>query len=113
MKHPFRTMLWNPGENRLRALARLVCQLALTIGCAFTGILALGTLLSYGRHHGLLAAVNRQTFDQIGNMIIAPFAAALIYITLKIGATKIERRDFSIYGVGDPASIPVSEEERP
>ena len=77
---------------------RLVCQLGLTIACAFAGILGVGLSLSYWRDHGLLSTVNKQTFDQIGNMIVAPFAAMLIYLSLRIGARKIERRDFSIYG---------------
>ena len=51
------------------------CQLGITIACAFAGILGIGLSLSYWRDHGLLSTVNKQTFDQIGNMIVAPFAA--------------------------------------
>ena len=43
--------------------------------------------------------MNKQTFDQIGNIVVAPFAAMLIYLSLRIGASKIEKRDFSVYGM--------------
>jgi len=91
-------IFWNAEEDRLRAPVRLVCQLGVTIACVFASILGIGLSLSYGRGHGLLSTVNKQTFDQIGNMIVAPIAAAVIYLSLRIGSRKIERRDFSVYG---------------
>ena len=90
---------WNATEGRLGAPVRLVLQLALTLSFAFVGVVGLGSLLSYGRHHGLLQGVNKETFDQIGNVVIALFATSLIILSFKIGARKIEHRDFSIYGV--------------
>jgi len=90
---------WNAGEDRLRAPVRLVLQLALTLSFALLGVVGVGNLLSYGRDHGLLAGLNKETFDQIGNMVVALFATTLIIVSLKLGARKIDRRDFSIYGV--------------
>ena len=98
MTHLLKGIVWSPQEDRLRTPARLICQLSITIACAFAGVLGSGVFLSYGRDHGLLAGVNKQTFDQIGNIVVAPVAATLIYLSLKIGARMIERRDFSIYG---------------
>jgi membrane protease YdiL (CAAX protease family) len=92
-------VFWNSDEHRLRAPVRLVAQLAFTVACAFVGVAGTGSLLTCGRHHGLLAGLNKETFDHIGNIVIAPIATALIYLSLKIGAKKIDRRDFSIYGV--------------
>src|SRR5262249_47387455 len=91
-------IFWNDDENRLRAPVRLICQLGLTVLTTFVAILVMGNLFSAARNHGFLAGLNKQTFDQVGNVLIAPVAGFLIYFTLKFGATKIERRDFSIYG---------------
>ena len=94
-----KSTFWNASEDRLRAPLRLVLQLALTLCFGFVGVVGVSSLLSYGRHHGLLAGVNKETFDQIGNMAMALVVTPLIILSLKLGARKIERRDFSIYGV--------------
>ena len=99
MKTAFTKVLWNSQEDRLRAPVRLMVQLSITLGCTFVAILAIGTLLSYGRHRALLARLDKHTFDQIGNIVVAPFAALAIYLSLKFGSRWIERRNFSIYGI--------------
>ena len=92
-------VFWDSTEQRLRAPFRLVVQLLFTLICAFIAIVGMGSLLTYARHHDLLASTDKETFDQIGNMIVAPVAAALVYLSLKVGARRVENRDFSIYGM--------------
>ena len=78
----------------------MVLQLVLTLLFAAVPLVGLGNLFSYAHNQGFLAQVSKETFDQIGNIIIGPIALALIYFSLRIGVRIIERRPFSVYGFG-------------
>lgn len=95
-----KNIFWNLQENRLRSLWRIILQLLLTLLFVAVPLLGLGNLLSSGRDHGFLAQVNKETFDQIGNIIIGPVVTILIYLSLRIGVRKIEKRSFGVYGSG-------------
>ncbi|HVR97900.1 MAG TPA: hypothetical protein VMW27_14880, partial [Thermoanaerobaculia bacterium] len=88
----------NEGERRPRALWRIVLQVVLSFAFAALPLLTLGELLSHARHRGFLSSLSKETFDQLGNVLLAPIVIVSLYWSLRLGARWIERRSFSLYG---------------
>jgi membrane protease YdiL (CAAX protease family) len=91
-------LFWNGAERRLRAFWRIAGQLALSFGCAALPLVGLGELLTAARHRGFLSGLGKETFDQLGNVLLAPFALLGLYLSLRLGVRWIERRSFAVYG---------------
>jgi membrane protease YdiL (CAAX protease family) len=94
----FGTLFWNDAERRLRAVWRIVLQLALSFAFAALPLITLGELLSHARHQGFLSSLAKESFDQLGNIVLAPIVILALYWSLRLGAQWIEHRGFSVYG---------------
>src|SRR6185436_974946 len=61
-------------------------------------LVGFGELLTAARHRGFLPGLGKASFDQLGNVLLAPFALLGLYLSLRLGARWIERRSFAVYG---------------
>lgn len=91
-------LFWNDAEHRLRAGWRLALQIGLSFAFAALPVIGLGETLTAARHHGFLSSLEKEPFDQLGNVLIAPVAILALYWSLRLGARWIERRSFAVYG---------------
>jgi len=91
---------WNPGERRMRALWRLLLQALLMAGLALLPIFLIAEPLTALHKRGLfLAALDKESYDKVINIIIGPILTAMIVLSIWLAGRWFDRRRLSDFGL--------------
>jgi len=93
-------VFWNREERRLRALWRLLGQVALAVAAAAVPILAVAEPLAWLHRRGIfLPTLSREACDAAINMIVGPLITVAVIGSVTLGLRWLERRSWDAYGV--------------
>jgi hypothetical protein len=91
-------IFWNPAEQRLRTLWRLLLQAAVMAGLGAVPILLVAEPLTALHRRGLfLSSLGHDDYDRVVNMIVGPLLASAVIGSVGIAGKWLDRRPWSAF----------------
>lgn len=94
------SIFWDPKQERLRALWRLLAQVTLMMAFGVVPILVMAEPLTALHRRGLfLPTFDHESYDRIINMLNGPLLTVAVIASVAIAAKRLDHRPMSEFGV--------------